>query len=78
MDASLVNHGKLQDQLHCTYHTRYTASLQKITPELISRTLCSTGHKSKFEERMKKTTKHNAVKKLETELREEKHAEKQR
>ncbi|KAJ8594863.1 hypothetical protein M405DRAFT_857840 [Rhizopogon salebrosus TDB-379] len=42
------------------------------------RTLCSTGHRSRFDERMHKTTKHIAVKKLETELKEEKHAEKQR
>ncbi|OAX44375.1 hypothetical protein K503DRAFT_729364 [Rhizopogon vinicolor AM-OR11-026] len=42
------------------------------------RTLCSTGHRSKFQERMEKTTKHTAVKKLETELKQEKHAEKQR
>jgi len=58
--------------------TLYSISTKKITQELTSRTLCSAGHKSKFEERMKKTTKHSAVKKLETELREEKHAEKQR
>lgn len=77
MDASLVNHGRPQGQLHCTYHT-IQHIYKKITQELTSRTLCSAGHKSKFEERMKKTTKHSAVKKLETELREEKHAEKQR
>jgi rRNA-processing protein CGR1 len=59
------------------YVLYYTPCGLKIIQKF-SRTQCSAGHRSNFEERMKKTTKANAAKKLETELKTEKNAEKQR
>ncbi|KAG0696040.1 hypothetical protein DFH29DRAFT_1004927 [Suillus ampliporus] len=59
-------------------HGRVSGKSWKAPKSATFRTQCSAGHKSTFEERMKKTTKDNAAKKLETELKEEKHADKQR
>ncbi|KAG1749861.1 uncharacterized protein EDB91DRAFT_1244469 [Suillus paluster] len=59
-------------------HGRVSGKSWKAPKSATFRTQCSAGHRSKFEERMQKTTKDSAAKKLETELREEKHAEKQR
>ncbi|KAH7928482.1 hypothetical protein BV22DRAFT_1126459 [Leucogyrophana mollusca] len=50
----------------------------KATKTATVRSQSSVGHKTKWDERMEKTKKDQAIKKLETELKEEKVAEKQR
>ncbi|KAG2056945.1 hypothetical protein BDR06DRAFT_952007 [Suillus hirtellus] len=59
-------------------HGRVSGKSWKAQKSATFRTQCSAGHRSSFEERMKKTTKTNAAKKLEVELKNEKNAEKQR
>ncbi|KAF8846253.1 hypothetical protein BDN67DRAFT_1064732 [Paxillus ammoniavirescens] len=65
-------------QLASTANGRVSGKSWKLAKSATVRSQSSTGHKTKWHVRMEKTTREQAIKKLQTELKEDKQAEKQR
>ncbi|KAF9244575.1 hypothetical protein BU15DRAFT_71543 [Melanogaster broomeanus] len=65
-------------ELASSANGRVSGKAWKAAKSATVRSQSSVGHKTKWQVRMEKTTREKAIKKLETELKEEKQAEKQR